>query len=66
MPRHAGLRQPQDARQLGDVQPLLRQHAQQAQPRFVAEQAVQQGGGLHIYKSTFTDLDRQASAASRP
>ena len=41
MPRDAGLGQPEDAGQLGDVQPLPGQDAQQAQARLVAEQPVE-------------------------
>ena len=55
MARDARLRQAEDAGELGDVQPLARQHAQQAQPRLVAEQPVERRGLLHIYKSTCID-----------
>ena len=50
MARHPGLRQAEDAGQLGDVEPIARQHAQQPQPRLVAEQAKERGGVFHIYK----------------
>src|SRR5689334_13854895 len=55
VPRHAGLREAQDAGQLGDVEALAREHPQQPQPRLVAEQPVQRRGFFHIYKSTFDD-----------
>ena len=59
MPRNARLRQPEDAGELGDVQPLARQDAQQPQPRLVAEQAVEGRRMSHIYKSTCVDWSWQ-------
>ena len=47
--RHAGLRQAEDAGQLGDVEAIPRQHPQQAEPRLVAEQAEEGGRLFHIY-----------------
>jgi hypothetical protein len=38
---HAGLRETEDAGQLGDVETFAAQDAQQAQARFVTEEAVQ-------------------------
>src|SRR4029079_4113801 len=55
MPRHARLRDAENARQLGDVQPLERHEPQEAEPRLVAEQPVQCRGLIHIYKSTSID-----------
>ncbi len=55
MTRHAGLRQPEDARELGDIEPLGCQYPQQTQARLVAEQAIEGRGGFHIYKSTCID-----------
>ena len=52
MPRDARLRQAEDAGELGDVQALAAQDAQQAQPRLVAEQPVERRRLTHIYKST--------------
>ncbi len=46
---HAGLREAEDAGQLRDVQALGREDAQQAQARFVAQQAVERGRLFHIY-----------------
>ena len=66
MPRHARLREPEDAGQLGDVQPLARQHPQQPQPRLVAEQPVERRRLLHIYKSTFIDVNLQDLAVDGP
>src|SRR5258706_2600034 len=68
MTRDPGLRQAQDARELGHVQPLAAQHAQQAQARLVAEQLVEARGDLHINKSTSTDsmIATGVSAGSPP
>ena len=48
VPRHAGLGEPQDAGQLGHVEPLAVEEPQEAQPRLVAEQPEQPGGLYHI------------------
>ena len=48
VPRHAGLGDSEDARQLADVQALGRQQAQNAQPGVVAEQP-EEAGGLMPY-----------------
>jgi hypothetical protein len=48
VPRHAGLRQSEHRGQLGDVEPLQRQHPQHAQARLVAEEPIQPGRGFHI------------------
>ena len=56
VPGHARLRDAEDAGELGDVEAILREHAQQPQPRGVAEQPKQGGCLLHrIYKSTYID-----------
>ena len=47
--RDAGLREAEDAGQLGDVEAVARQHAQQPEPRFVAQQAEERGRLFHIY-----------------
>ena len=39
MARDPGLREAENAGQLGDVEAIARQHAQQAEARLVAEQA---------------------------
>ena len=57
VPRHAGLRDPENPRQLADVEPLGAQDAQNPQPGVVAEQLEQAGGLCHIYKSTSMDVD---------
>ena len=44
VPGHAGLRDPEDARQLADVEAFGRQQAQNPQPGVVAEQPEQAGG----------------------
>jgi hypothetical protein len=46
MPRHARLRDPEDRRQLADVQALRVQQPQDAQARLVAEQAEQAAGAI--------------------
>jgi hypothetical protein len=66
MPRHAGLCQPEDAGELGHVQALPGEDAQQTQTRLVPEQPVERRCSLHIYESTFIDLYRQSISASRP
>ncbi len=50
MARDPGLREAEDAGQLGDVEAVAREHAEQAQPGLVAEQAKERGGVFHIYK----------------
>ena len=50
MPGHAGLGEPEDAGELGHVEPIPRQHPQEPQPRLVAEQAEERGRLFHIYK----------------
>ena len=47
--RHARLRQPEDAGQFRDVQPLAAQQPQQPQPHLVAEQPEHRGRRMHIY-----------------
>ena len=49
MARHTGLRDAQNAGQLGDVQPLERKQPQQPEPHLVAEQPENRGRGIHIY-----------------
>src|SRR5262245_16472113 len=63
--RHTGLGNPEDAGQLGDVQPLLTQQPEQAQPDLVAEQPVEGGGLSHIYKSTLMYVAMASPARSR-
>ena len=50
MARDPGLREAEDAGELGDVEPVAREHPQQAKPRLVAQQAKERGGLFHIYK----------------
>jgi hypothetical protein len=47
--RDAGLRQPEDAGELLDVEAVLVEHAQQPQPGLVSQQAVERGRLFHIY-----------------
>ena len=49
VPRHAGLRDAEDPRQLADVEPFGAQNAQNPQPGVVAEQLEEAGGRWHIY-----------------
>ena len=55
VPRHARLRQPQDAGELLDVEAVLVEHPQQPQPGLVPEQTVQRGRRFHIYQSRLVD-----------
>jgi hypothetical protein len=55
VPRHAGLRDPEDAGQLADVQPLEAQQPQEPQPGLVPQQAVERGG-IHIHESICMDV----------
>ncbi len=59
MPGDAGLRQAENAGQLGDVEAIPRQDAQQAEPRLVAQQAEERRGLLHIYKCRLIDVIKQ-------
>ena len=61
VPGHAGLGDPEDARQLAHVEPFGRQQAQNPQPGVVAEQLEQAGRLKHIYKSTSIDATWQRS-----
>ena len=47
--RDARLRHAKDARELGDVEAILGEHAEQPEPRGVAEQPKQGGCALHAY-----------------
>ncbi len=47
MPRHARLGRAEDARELGDVEAILGEHAQQPEAGGVAEEAEEGGGALH-------------------
>ena len=49
--RDAGLREAEHAGELADVEPVLRQHTQEPEPRFVAQETEQRRRILHIYKS---------------
>src|SRR5690606_38586200 len=50
----AGLREREDAGELGDVEAVVGEHAHQAQPGGVGEQPEDGGGALHvIYESTY-------------
>jgi hypothetical protein len=59
MAGHAGLCQAEDTGQFRDVEAILREHAEEAQPRFVAEEAKERGGIFHIHKSTLVDVNTQ-------
>ena len=48
MPRHAGLRDAQNARQFRDVEPLGGEQAKDAQAHLVPQQP-EERGGIHIY-----------------
>jgi hypothetical protein len=52
MTRDAGLGQAEDAGELGDVEAVRRQHAQEPEARLVAEEAEERRRVLHIHKST--------------
>ena len=49
--RDAGLGEAEHGGELGDVEALPGQHPQQAEPDVFAEQPVERGGLIHIYKS---------------
>src|SRR6185503_13854706 len=57
MPRDVRLRDAQDARQLGDVEPVLREDPEQPEARGVGQEPEEGRGLLHIYKSTYIDTD---------
>ena len=59
MARDARLRQAEDPRQLGDVEALARQEAEQPEAGLVAEQPVDACGMVHIHKSTLIDVISQ-------
>src|SRR5713101_6950430 len=50
------MRQAEDPRQLGDVEPLAPQDAQEPEPRLVAKQPVEASRIPHINKSTLIDV----------
>src|SRR5688500_1369402 len=54
MARHAGLRDPENRRQLADVQAFEAEQPQQPQPGLVAQQP-EEACAMHIYKSTLVD-----------
>ena len=57
MARHPGLRDVEDSGELGDVEALARQEAQQAHSRRVAEEPDEGGWSPHlIIKSTCMDI----------
>ncbi len=73
MPGHAGLGDAQDSCELGDVQALAVEQAQQPQAGVVAEKPVQRSSGCHIYKCRYIDAPCQPqrqlldlTAGSRP
>src|SRR5678815_4835042 len=55
VPRHIGLRHAEDARQLGDVEAVPGENAEQSQSRRVGEKTKKRRRLLHIYKSTYID-----------
>jgi len=59
MPRNARLGDPQHTRELGHIEAFLAEQAQDPEARLVAEHPVERGRRLHIYKSTFIDVDIQ-------
>ena len=65
MPRHTRLRDAEHRRQLGDVQPPVfsGEHAQQAEPHFVAQEPVQLAGLFHIHEYTSMYIDNGKAAA---
>ncbi len=74
MTRYTRLRQTQNACQLGHVQPLAGEQAEQPEPRLVAKQPVQRGGLFHVSslsgmlrgQSSFRSRERARSASRRP
>src|SRR6185503_6287665 len=54
--RDVGLCDAENPRQLRDVEAVLREHAEEAKPRRIREQAEEGRSLLHIYKSTYIDM----------
>jgi hypothetical protein len=57
--RDVGLRDVEDARQLGNVEAVPREDAEEPQTRRIGKKAKKRRRLLHIYKSTYIDTTGQ-------